>query len=54
MAKRKASNNKVKPKLTKIESTKKEPITTRAIWHIVIGILALVAIVVIIILAIPK
>jgi len=49
MAKTKISNKKIKTK-----SIKKEPINSRSIWHIILGILALAIIVVIMILAIPK
>ena len=59
MAKHKVSNKKVRTESMKKESTKKEPIkkepiNNRSIWHIVLGILALIAIIVIIILSIPK
>ena len=54
MTKHKISNKKAKKESIKREPTKKEPINSRSIWHIVLGILALAAIIVIIILAIPK
>ncbi len=56
MAKRKVSNKIVNKKVKPIKKERiiKKPIHNSSIWHIVIGILALIAIIIIIILAIPK